>query len=148
MILAIVKEKSEVAKWPTLECEACNNYVSGEPEATLEHLVRCEAGETNLDRATTIKRIRTALQKRSGKAWSVTGGTGTAWGWITISAPPRRRVNGSMTEADAAELGKLLGKDAVHHQGESVPASDTYYAEYVARAEGRTPNVYGTQYWD
>ena len=47
---------------------------------------------TTNDRDTTIKRIKTALQQRSGKTWSVTGGRGTAWGWITIDAPPRRRT--------------------------------------------------------
>jgi hypothetical protein len=37
-----------------------------------------------------ISAIRTALRKRSGKAWSVKGGRGTSSGWITISSPPRR----------------------------------------------------------
>ena len=96
-----------------------------------------------------IKAIRTALRKRSGKAWSVTGGRGTAYGWITISAPPARRGEyGSMTEEDSTELAALLGLDRVHHQGQDVPASDAYRAEYVARAQGRTPDRYGTRYWD
>lgn len=43
------------------------------------------------DRDDAIRRIRQALRRRSGKAWSVTGGRGTAWGWITITAPPRRQ---------------------------------------------------------
>src|SRR4026209_1714610 len=43
-----------------------------------------------MDRNETIKAIKTSLQKRSGKQWSVTGGRGTAWGWITISVPPKR----------------------------------------------------------
>lgn len=47
---------------------------------------------TSIDRDDAIKLIREALKKRSGKAWSVTGGRGTAWGWITIQAPPARRV--------------------------------------------------------
>lgn len=38
-----------------------------------------------------IAEIKRALRERSGKTWSVTGGRGTAWGWITISAPPSRR---------------------------------------------------------
>ena len=101
------------------------------------------------DRDDAIKAIRTALRKRSGKSWSVTGGRGTGWGWITISAPPARRGEyGSMTEQDQAELAALLGLDRVHHQGQDVPASDAYRAEYVARAEGRTPDRYGTRYWD
>ena len=42
----------------------------------------------------TIKAIRKALRARSGKSWSVTGGRGTAWGWLTIDAPPARRIYG------------------------------------------------------
>jgi hypothetical protein len=45
-----------------------------------------------LDRDEAIKRIRAALKRRSGKAWSVTGDRGTAWGWIKIDAPPARRT--------------------------------------------------------
>lgn len=43
-----------------------------------------------LDRNTVIKEIRTALKERTGKTWSVTGGRGTAWGWIKIDAPKAR----------------------------------------------------------
>lgn len=96
-----------------------------------------------------IKCIRTALRKRSGKVWSVSGGRGTAYGWITISAPPARRIEfGYMSDADRAELAKLLGKDSVHCQGESIPAGTDYYREYVDRAEGRAPSVFGRPYWD
>ena len=42
------------------------------------------------DRNETIALIKKSLQERSGKTWSVTGGRGTAWGWITISVPPKR----------------------------------------------------------
>lgn len=105
----------------------------------------------DLSRDETIKRIRAALKRRSGKTWSVTGGRGTAWGWIHITAPPKRRVSpfGYMTEADQIELADLLGKDRpVHCQGESIPASSEYRREYIDRAEGREPGKYGTQYWD
>lgn len=125
----------------------------------------------------TIKAIRTALKARSGKAWSVTGGTGTAWGWIRIDAPPARRTahwvpvaevadpnpahvrndyvnldtgvkeHGHITPADATELAKLLGKDSIHFQGESVPSSSAHYAEYIARAEGKSATV-TPPYWD
>lgn len=43
-----------------------------------------------MDRNETITAIRTALKNRSGKQWSVTGGRGTAWGWISISSPKSR----------------------------------------------------------
>jgi len=128
-----------------------------------------------MDRKDTIKRIRTALKKRSGKTWSVTGGKGTAWGWLTIDAPPARRTarylknpdatgndpedyqrtrtdtgepGGSITEADAAELAALLGLESMHCQGVSIPAGGDYWQEYIDRAEGRKPEKCGVPYWD
>lgn len=123
----------------------------------------------SIDRATAIARIRTALQARSGKRWSVTGGRGTAYGWITIDAPPNRRTarwipdpanpansiesdtglpNGHITPDDRKELATLLGLATIHHQGVSIPASRAYYREHVDRAEGRAPSVIGEPYWD
>ncbi len=127
------------------------------------------------DRDDTIRRIRSALQRRSGKSWSVTGGRGTAWGWITIDAPPARRTWGNRLKPDASpaqlpedyeeydtgelgrysspvdrdELGKLLGLDGpAHCQGVSIAASSDYYREYIDRAEGRTPAKVAQPYWD
>jgi len=103
----------------------------------------------DMNRNTAIKLIREALKKRSGKMWSVTGGSGTGWGWIHVSAPPARRLEyGSMNNADKKELAELLGLDSVHDQGHSIPASNEYRLEYIARARGEEPTVYGTQYWD
>lgn len=45
-----------------------------------------------IDRPEAIKRIKKALKEITGRTWSVTGGRGTAWGWLTIAAPPRRRI--------------------------------------------------------
>ena len=104
----------------------------------------------DLDRNTAIAAIRAALRRRSGKSWSVTGGRGTAWGWIEISVPPSRRDQyGAMPEEERKELGALLrlGRPA-HHTGESVPSSYAYRREYVDRAEGRQPSVIGEPYWD
>jgi hypothetical protein len=102
------------------------------------------------DRNDAIKLIRAALKRRSGKTWSVTGGRGTAWGWLTITSPPARRGEfGYMTDTDRAELGKLLGLDGpAHHQGVSIPAGSDYRREYVDRAHGLTPSIHGTPYWD
>ena len=102
-----------------------------------------------MDRNEAIIRIRKALKARSGKTWSVRGGTGTSWGWIEIDAPPSRKAGKfeRMSEADQMELSRLLDK-SVHSQGESIPASREYREEFVARAEGRKPTVYGSQYWD
>jgi len=101
------------------------------------------------DRDTTIATIRAALRRRTGRAWSVTGGRGTSWGWIRISAPPARRVGyGYLSEDDAATLAGALGLDRVHQQGVSIPAGIDYRVEYVDRAEGRTPSRIGQPYWD
>lgn len=103
-----------------------------------------------MDRNQTISEIRTALRRRSGRAWSVTGGRGTAWGWIKISAPPARLAQfGYMTADDQRQLGELLGLDgAAHPQGISVPSSNDYYQEHIDRANGRAPSVIGRPYWD
>lgn len=105
---------------------------------------------SSLDRDVAIKVIRNGLRERSGKPWSVTGGRGTAWGWITITAPPARRLEfGYMTDDDRAELGRLLGLDGpVHHQGEMVPAGSVYRDEYTQRATSGTTTVRATPYWD
>lgn len=125
------------------------------------------------DRDVAIAEIRKALRDRSGKAWSVKGGRGTAWGWLTIDAPPRRctfesretgetdafglpvyewvdtgEPGGDMGPEDRRELAELLGLESVHPQGVSIPASADHRREYVARARGERPTVIGEQYWD
>ncbi len=127
------------------------------------------------DRAGTIKAIRTALKARSGKDWSVTGGRGTAWGWIKISAPPvrstfahREREGAQHMEkwrdrveeydtgepgrcasfADIDQLAELLDLPACQCDPASIPASSDYRREYIDRAEGRTPSKIAEPYWD
>lgn len=107
--------------------------------------------EMPTDRTGAIKRIRQALKKRSGKAWSVKGGRGTAYGWIEIKSPPRRCTGdfNYMPDDECQELADLLGlSKPVHFQGEFIPAGSDYRMEYIERAEGRTPRIYGQQYWD
>jgi hypothetical protein len=100
------------------------------------------------DRDTAIAEIKKSLRKRSGKTWSVKGGRGTSWGWITITAPPARcNPFGSMNDDDIRELSALLDMD-VHHQGADVAASAAHRREYVARAQGRTPDAIAAPYWD
>lgn len=116
-----------------------------------------------MDRDETIKTIRAALKRRSGKTWSVTGGRGTAYGWIRIDVPPARRIfdfegkpvpdakpdSGYMSLEEREELGKLLGLGKpVHAQGESIASGGDYYQEYIDRAEGREPTKFGKPYWD
>lgn len=132
-----------------------------------------EASESNaLSRDEAIKNIRSALRRRSGKAWSVRGGSGTSWGWIEIDAPPARRTwgwrlkpgladspenyeeydtghpGGHASPADRAELARLLNLADVHWQGVSIAAGRGYRIEVVDRAEGRVPRMIGEPYWD
>lgn len=99
------------------------------------------------ERDEVVAEIRRALKARSGKSWSVKCGRGTVWGWITITAPPKRLDQyGGMTSEDRAELSDLLGME-VHHQGAQVPASSDYRREYIDRANGRA-GVAASPYWD
>lgn len=126
----------------------------------------------SLDRNIVIKTIKQNLQSRSGRQWSVTGGRGTAWGWIKIDAPPARctwsfqlpagaadrsenyiEVNdgkefGHMPPEDRELLKELLGLDSVHYQGISIPASHGHYQEYLERSAGQQPTKLGQCYWD
>lgn len=102
-----------------------------------------------LTRNDTVAAIRAALKERSGKSWSVTGGRATAYGWINICSPRSRCGEyGSMTEAERAELSKLLGGVRVHQQGENIAAGHDFYREYLARAAGETPAKIAEAYWD
>ena len=101
------------------------------------------------DRNEAIRLIRAALRRRTGRAWSVRGGRGTAWGWITITAPPARLGQfGAMNDQDREALARALGLETVHHQGEQIPAGSDYRVEYVDRAEGLAPRRIGQPYWD
>ena len=125
-----------------------------------------------------IAEIRAALKRRSGKAWSVTGGRGTAYGWLTVTAPPARctwshRLKlgesgsklpdvpgnyeefdtarpgaGHISPAERAELSALLGLERVYADGWQVPSSNDHYAEALDRANGRPPAKIAEQYWD
>lgn len=111
------------------------------------------------DRNAVMKRIKKALEERSGKKWSVTGGKGTAWGWLKIDVPPSERIykwatdevaenrDGYMSASRSKELAALLNlqKD-VHPQGESIMPNA--WIEYIDRAEGRVPRSYGHADWD
>jgi hypothetical protein len=52
-----------------------------------------------------------------------------------------------MSLVDQEILSKLLNCK-VYHDGVSISAGDDFYQEYVDRAAGRTPTVYGEKYWD
>lgn len=99
------------------------------------------------DRNSTIAALRKALKERTGKVWSVTGGRGTAWGWITVDAPPRRHVDGYLSEAERAELAAVFG-EGVSHQGVSIPASSDYRLMYLEKAAGLPVSKGASPYWD
>src|SRR4030065_1969408 len=63
------------------------------------------AVDEDLSPAAVIARIKRALESRSGKRWSVTGGTGTAYGWLHIDAPPSRRTWRDRPRPGATGLG-------------------------------------------
>ncbi len=99
----------------------------------------------------TAKEIARRLKARSGKTWSVTRGRGTSHGWLTISVPPARygkHGSDGISEEDRAELKRLLGVESVQYQGHTVPSSTNHRIEYLQRAAGQTPTVWGQQYWD
>lgn len=127
----------------------------------------------NPDRDETIRRVRSALRRRSGRAWSVTGGRGTAWGWITVDAPPAARTAvwvkypnapdypesyfetdtrepgcGHAPEHLRRELAALLGLDNVHIQGWTIPAGSDYRRDAIKRAETGSSDENPTPYWD
>jgi len=129
-----------------------------------------------MNRNETTKQMRTALKRRSGKTWSVTGGSGTSHSWLMIDAPPARRTfthipkphnttnepgaenwdevdtgkpGGHTSPKERRELATLLGLDSiVGTGGVSIPASNDYWREYIDRCEGRTPAKCGEIYWD
>lgn len=101
-----------------------------------------------MNRDESIKRIKEALRRRSGRAWSVTHDRGTASQWIDIKGMPKSRDEfGRMTEADAAELGALLGLPP-SRDGYQVAASYEHRTEYVERAETGTASAIAAPYWD
>lgn len=116
-----------------------------------------------LDRDLAIRLIRFNLKARSGKRWSVKGSRGSAWGWITITAPPARRVANELTVEDAQELGDLLSlpeksvytdleyigrSNAAHRQGISIAADSEWYKHYIDASAGVESDHCTPQYWD
>lgn len=86
------------------------------------------------DRNEAIAAIRTALRARSGKAWSVKGNKGTAWGWIDISSPPARRGCARFHEEDYASRFrcKLCGESTTEDTGCAAHVcDDKCYRAYI-----------------
>ncbi len=111
--------------------------------------LRADNSNEPLDVKSVCKAISAALKKRTGRAWSVTHGRGTAYGWITIhSMPAKRDECGFMSNEDRACLANALGLERVSHQGESVPASNDHRREYLQRARFGAATQVAEAYWD
>jgi hypothetical protein len=87
-------------------------------------------------RSDVTKKMRQLLKARSGKAWSVTGDRGTAWGWLNIQAPPKRRIGeyGRTSDEDARELADLLGLDRPDGNV-SVPSGEWFHYLKACRGD-------------
>lgn len=103
-----------------------------------------------LSRPDAIATVKASLRARSGYSWSVTGGKGTAWGWLRVNVAPKDQAQFScMAEVDQVWLALLLGHDyPIHQQGESIANSGGHYKQLIAQAAGYNPTVFGEQYWD
>jgi len=113
---------------------AAANGLPALPYGPAELRAMAEACEASIDVAT--KTIARLLRERTGRAWSVTRGRGTAYGWLTITAPPKRRAAfGYLSADDQAMLSAALGA-RVHCQGESVRPCSGVHGSYVFRAAG------------
>ena len=89
-----------------------------------------------------IVRIKRALRRRSGRVWSVRGGTNIFYGKITITTLSRDRdERGKMQYADRKTLRELLGLSELPHEDGIRIGTLEDYQEYVDRAEGWFPRV-------
>lgn len=130
-------------------CPVCNpDLLKGSRKASAE----VASGDFDLNgpigRDEAIAQIKAALKAR-GMRYSVTGGRGTAWGWIDIDLLPA--VYKSL-DADARKLAYRALGDAfgeTHGYGPiSVAASSAHYREYIQRARGLAPDKIAEPYWD
>jgi hypothetical protein len=70
-----------------------------------------------------------------------------------LDVEPAAGEKGDYTsKADCIELCKLLGLDEknwrLHRQGVQIPANNDFYREFLSRARGQEPYVFGQRYWD
>lgn len=143
---------------PVTACPACGKDVQPDGHGTI-HVGTAQADcapqrpadDRDFTRDEAITAIRAALRERTGRPWTVTGGRGTGWGWITLHAPPKRRGRFDyMGDDDRTVLAEALGLTLadVGQQGVVIPAQGDYRCEYVDRARGVTPITLGRPGWD
>lgn len=99
-----------------------------------------------IERKDAVKRIKAALKKKTGKTWSVTGGRGTAWGWLCVQAPKKRRVSHKENPACNRMVyplppGQSLYIEYVRENGVNYYTSDVD-CEELARAFGLSSKVH------
>ena len=107
------------------------------------------ATHISIDRDEAIAQIKAAFKAR-GLRYSVKGGRGTAWGWIHIDLLPSdyKKMDEDGRKAAYKRLGEDIGLDRLCYSSEGIPSTSDYYREYVDRASGKTPSVFGKPYWD
>jgi hypothetical protein len=102
----------------------------------------------DLSRDTVIKGLRAALKARTGLTWSVTGGRGTAWGWIRVSAPPKRMEGYLMSQEDQEILSGAMDLGTYSlRQGYSIADQSDARLDVLQRANGLAPSGW-TRGWD
>ncbi len=70
----------------------------------------------------------------------MTGGGGTARGWICVTAPPARRNEfDGISEEDANELSRIFGLPPNYFRGSAYPISSAEQPHFVRLAE--EPNL-------
>lgn len=114
-----------------------------EPIPSTAEQWRTLAAEVDRDVDAACKVLRKLLRERTGRDWSVTRGRGTAYCWIRIHAPPKRRCKfGYLSIEDQILLSAALGGDrSVSEQGESIRTERGVRGSYVFRIAGvEVPN--------
>lgn len=81
------------------------------------------------------KRLRQVLRMRTGRPWSVKVGTGTAYCWVKVEAPPKRRtVRGYAPTAEDQALLEAATGESAHSQGFNIPPTRGYQAALLLHA--------------
>ncbi len=103
-----------------------------------------------MTRADAIRRIKAALRTRTGRAWSVTGGRGTAYGWIHVASFEREFDGWQMTEEHRAILGRIFHRDGspVPCQYYSIDPGNQEYAVALAEGAADAQGLYRAPGWD
>ncbi|MFF1716529.1 hypothetical protein [Streptomyces sp. NPDC058268] len=90
--------------------------------------------------------LRAGLRQETGKHWSVTRKPD---GWLHITTALQRRTSDrEITMPERVELAKALKMpvDRVSAHGVSVPPDNGWRAEFLDRAHGKTPRVFGERF--